>query len=188
MRHPALLLSLALSFTSAAHAAPAQPTVQPRAQQLAVFKVAALASATVTPATLRASGVTAETITIPADYLYKRDLRVRAYDLDAFLKARIPNVEELAAQGAQVMFWCRDGYAPMAKLSDLLGRGGLIAVADADAPDGMQWPNAPYKTSILTAPEIGNYVVWRAAQFPAKPQPWGLDTIYVLPAGTALKK
>lgn len=184
MRHPALLLTLALSFMSAAHAAPAQP----KAQQLAVFKVAALASATITPATLLASGARAETVTIPADYLYKRDLRVRAYDLDAFLKARIPDIENLAAQGAQVMFWCRDGYAPMAKLSDLLGRGGLIAVADTDAPDGVQWPNAPYKTSVLTAPEIGNYVVWRAAQFPAKPQPWGLETIYVLPAGTALKK
>ncbi len=42
MRHPALLLTLALSFLPAAHAAPAQP----KAQQLAVFKVAALASAT----------------------------------------------------------------------------------------------------------------------------------------------
>ncbi|ALW88193.1 hypothetical protein [Deinococcus actinosclerus] len=185
MRHPALFLTLALSAViPAAHAA----TVQPKAQQLAVFKVAALARANVTPVSLRASGVPAETVTIPADYLYKRDLRVQAYDLDAFLKARIPNVAELAAQGAQVMFWCRDGYAPTAKLADVLGHGGLLAVADADAPAGVQWPDAPYKTTVLKAPEIGNYVVWRAAQFPAKPQPWGLETIYILPAGATLKK
>lgn len=183
MRHPALLLTLALSFLPAAHAAPTQP----KAQQLAVFKVAALASATVTPATLLASGVTAETVTIPADYLYKRDLRVRAYDLDAFLKARIPDIEALAAQGAQVMFWCRDGYAPMAKLGpagsrrpDRRGgrrRHGGRAVAERAVQD-------------VRPDRAGDRQLRRVARraVPAKPQPWGLETIYVLPAGTALKK
>ena len=160
----------------------------PRAQQIAVFKVSALGRANVTPTALLAALVTPETLTIPADYLYKRDLRVQAYDLDTFLKARIPDIETLAASGAQIMFWCRDGYAPTAKLSDVLGQGGLIAVADADAPAGVQWPDAPYKNTVLKAPEIGNYVVWRRAQFPAKPQPWGLDTIYILPASAVLKK
>ncbi|SMB79204.1 hypothetical protein [Deinococcus hopiensis] len=64
-----------------------------------------------------------ETVTIAGDYLYKRDLQARTYDLDAFLKARISNTGALAAEGAQIMFWCADGYAPIAKLSDVLGQG-----------------------------------------------------------------
>ncbi|ADV66452.1 hypothetical protein [Deinococcus maricopensis] len=172
-----------LTLLGAAHAAP----VPSKAQQLALFRVTALANATVTPATLAATG-SAEMVAIPADYLYNRDVNVKAYDLDAFLRARIPNVDELAQQGAQVMFWCIDGYAPMAKLSDVLGAGGLIAVADADAPEGVTWPDAPYKNTVLKADAIGNYVVWRDAKYPAKPQPWGLATIYVLPADAAIRK
>ncbi|UBV41844.1 hypothetical protein LAJ19_09305 [Deinococcus taeanensis] len=182
MRRP-ILLTLSLALLS-----PTPLAAQPKAQQLAVFKVAALARANVTSLSLQAAGVADETVTIPGDYLYKRDLRAKVFDLDAFLKARIPNVDALAAQGAQIMFWCRDGYAPIAKLSDVLGHGGLIAVADADAPAGITWPDAPYKNTVLNADAIGNYVVWRTAQFPAKPQPWGLDTIYILPAGATLKK
>jgi len=155
---------------------------------LAYLKVTALGSARVTPMSLAASGAPAESVIIPNEYLYKRDVKVKAYDLDAFLKARIPNVEELAAQGASVKFVCIDGYAPTAKLSDILGQGGLIAVADADAPTEVQWPDAPYKDKVLKASDIGNYVVWRKASFPEKPQPWGLDTILVLPANANLKK
>ena len=166
---------------------PAQ-AAQPKAQQLAVFKVAALGSANVSGAAFRAAGLQPETVSIAADYLYKRDLQVRAYDLDAFLKARIPNVEQLAAEGAQIMFWCIDGYAPVAKLSDVLGQGGLIAVADASVAPEVRWPDAPYKNTTLKADAIGNYVVWRSAQYPAKPQPWGLTTVYILPRDAAIKK
>ncbi|UQN08284.1 hypothetical protein [Deinococcus sp. QL22] len=155
--------------------------VQPKAQQIA------LAHAVVTPTAFQAAAVAPETVTIVADYLYKRDLKVQAYDLNAFLKARISNLEELAQDGAQIMFWCLDGYAPTAKLSDVLGKGGLIATGDADVAGG-RWPDAPYKNTVLSAPAIGNYVVWRTAQFPAKPHPWGLETIYILPAGAVLKK
>jgi len=189
-----LLFVPAAPLTSLAQAAqPVQPTVQPRAvqpkaQQLAVFKVAALARAGVSDVALRAAGVRPETVTIAGDYLYRRDLQVRAYDLDAFLKARIPEVEQLAAGGAQIMFWCADGYAPIARLSDILGQGGLIAVADAGAAPGVIWPDAPYKDTVLKADAIGNYLVWRRAQFPAKPQPWGLTALYILPADAALRK
>lgn len=178
MRRPALLLLLSLL--------PAAGAV--KTNQLAYQKVSALAQARVTPVSLQAAGVAAETVTIPNEYLYKRDLRVRAYSLDAFLKSRIPNIEALARQGAIVKFLCIDGYAPTARLSDVLGQGGLIAVADADAPAGILWPDAPYKTTVLRAANIGNYLVWRAASFPAKPQPWGLDTVYVLPATANLSK
>lgn len=179
---PLSFLLLAPLLLSPAHAAP------PKAQQLAVFKVAALASANVTDTAFRAAGVPPQTVNIANDYLYKRDIQVRAYDLDAFLKARIPNVEQLAADGAQIMFWCIDGYAPIAKLSDVLGQGGLIAVAAADSAPGVAWPDAPYKDGVLKADAIGKYVVWRSAQYPAKPQPWGLVTVYILPKDAALRK
>ncbi|MVN85337.1 hypothetical protein GO986_00970 [Deinococcus sp. HMF7620] len=182
MRLPVLLIFSLLTLNAVSAAA--APT---KAQQIAVFKVAALARANVTDTALRATGVPAETVTIAADYLYGRDLNVQAYDLDAFLKARIPNIETLAQSGAQILFWCRDGYAPTAKLSDVLGQGGLIAVRDADAPEAVGWSDVPYKTSLLTAADVGNYVVWRTAQFPAKPQPWGLETVYILPANAVIK-
>ncbi|SMB81182.1 hypothetical protein [Deinococcus hopiensis] len=184
MRKPTILLPLFLASLAlgSAHA------VQPKAQQLATFKVAALARVNVSDVAFRAADLQPETVTIAGDYLYKRDLQAKAYDLDAFLKARIPNVEELAAEGAQIMFWCIDGYAPMARLSDVLGKGGLIAVADAQAPADVRWPDAPYKDTVLKADAIGNYVVWRTAQFPAKPQPWGLETIYILPKDASIKK
>ncbi|MBZ9750440.1 hypothetical protein K7W42_06145 [Deinococcus sp. HMF7604] len=118
MRLPVLLTFTLLSLNAVSAAA--APT---KAQQIAVFKVAALARANVTDTVLRAAGVPAETVTIADDYLYGRDLNVQAYDLDAFLKARIPNIEALAQSGAQILFWCRDGYAPTAKLSDVLGAG-----------------------------------------------------------------
>lgn len=178
MRRSALLLLLSLL--------PAASAVQ--TNQLAYHKVSALARARVTPASVQASGVAPETVTIPGDYLYKRDLKVRAYSLDAFLRARIPDIEALAGQGAIVKFLCIDGYAPTARLSDVLGQGGLIAVADAEAPAGVIWPDAPYKNTVLKAANIGNYLVWRAARFPARPQPWGLDTIYVLPANANLSR
>ncbi|WP_133161785.1 hypothetical protein [Deinococcus koreensis] len=178
MRRSALLLCLSLL--------PAAGAV--KTNQLAYQKVSALAQARVTPVSLQASGVAPEAVTIPNEYLYERDLRVRAYSLDAFLKARIPDIEALARQGAIVKFLCIDGYAPTARLSDVLGQGGLIAVADADAPAGVVWPDAPYKNTVLGAGNIGNYLVWRAASFPAKPQPWGLDTVYILPANANLSK
>lgn len=156
--------------------APAQAV---KADNATYLRVAAVASAAVTPTTLDLSGPDL-TAVIPNEYLYKRDLKVRAYDLDAFLKARIPNVEQLAAQGATVVFWCIDGYAPKAKLADILGKGGLIAVGDADAPAGVVWPNTPYKDKVLGTEQIGNYLVWRTESFPAKPQPWGLASIHVV--------
>lgn len=163
-------------------------TVQPKAEQILVLRVGALARAVVSDSALATAQAVPETLTIPSDYLYKRDLKVSAYDLDTFLRARIPNVAALAAQGAQIMFWCRDGYAPIARLSDILGQGGLIAVADAEAPAGVRWPDAPYKSEVLRAADIGRYVEWRTAHFPAKPQPWGLETIYILPASAAIRK
>lgn len=184
------LLTLALLTVSGASlpALAASSTVQPKAEQVLVLRVGALAHATLSDAALASAQAAPETVTISADYLYKRDLKVSAYDLDTFLKARIPGVEALAAEGAQIMFWCRDGYAPVARLSDVLGQGGLIAVADAEAPAGVRWPDAPYKNEVLRADDIGRYVEWRSTQFPAKPQPWGLETLYILPASAAIRK
>lgn len=170
MNKTPLLLSLLSTLTTAQAVKTDHATYQ---------RVAAVASAAVTPATLATSGQSV-TAVIPNEYLYKRDVKVQAYDLDAFLKARVPNVEQLAAQGATVVFWCIDGYAPRAKLADLLGQGGLIAVGDADAPAGVVWPNTPYKDKTLSAPQISNYLVWRTESFPAKPQPWGLASIHVV--------
>lgn len=132
----------------------------------------------ITPGTL--NGLQTVTFTIKQDYLYKRDLNVIAYRLDDFLRANVNNIDELARQGYVVTFLCADGYAPKAKLADLLGQGGLIAVADADAGEA-RWQPAPYKDKVLTAEEVGNYLVWENATFPAKPAPWGLVRIDINP-------
>ncbi|ACO46655.1 hypothetical protein DEDE109153_06890 [Deinococcus deserti] len=91
----------ALCLNSIASAA--TPSVPSKARQLALLKVSALAHATVSDAALAASQPQTQVVTLKADYLYKRDVSMKVYDLDTFLKARIPNVQELARQGAQVM-------------------------------------------------------------------------------------
>ena len=127
--------------------------------------------------TLKASGAPEGTFLIKNDYLYKRDLNVRAFDLDAFLKANMPNINAYAVQGWTVILRCKDGYAPKAKLADLLGAGGLLAYADADLTAPARWNPAPYKDKILSENDIDIYMVWKHDTFPAKPAPWGLASI-----------
>ncbi|WP_345465000.1 hypothetical protein [Deinococcus carri] len=176
-----ILLALTLP-TALAAPAPARS----KAQQIATYRVHALAHAAVTPATLAASGAPVQ-VTIPNDYLYKRDLRVNAYRLDDFLRARLPDLDALLARDAVVMLYCADGYAPMAKLRDLVGAGGLIAVGSPETDAQTQWPAVLYKDKPLPAAQIGNYLVWENFRYPQKPQPWGLVDVYVLPAGSAVK-
>lgn len=180
-----LFLTALLALTlPTALAAPASPRT--KAQQIALLRVQALAHAAITPATLAVSG-RPMTFTVPNDYLYHRDLRVTAYRLDDFLRARLPDLGALLARDAAVMLYCADGYAPIARLRDLVGAGGWIAASSPEVDADTRWPAVTYKDKPLPAGQIGYYLVWENHRYPEKPQPWGLVDVYVLPAGTTVR-
>ena len=85
------------------------------------------------------------------------------------------------------MLSCADGYAPVARLRDLVGAGGLIAVGSPEVSPETRWPAVTYKDQPLPAEKIGNYLVWESFRYPQKPQPWGLVDVYVLPPDAAVK-
>lgn len=180
LRRALLIAALALLPAPAAFAAPMS-----KAKQVLMYRVSAQARVQVTPAAFAAAGTLPQTVALRNDYLYGHDIRVKAYPLDAFLRASIPDLQRFLDADAKVMLYCADGYAPIAKLRDLMNSGGYIAVADAAL--GNTWPTATYKDKPLEAAAIGNYLVWENFRYPQKPQPWGLVTLYVLPADAAVK-
>ena len=159
-------------------------------RRLALLLLPALALASVAPAqsapalsislnaeTLR--GVPVTTGVFPADQLYKRDVRVQAYRLDDVLGRNVADLARLAAAGYTVTFLCSDGYAPKAKLADLLGRGGLLAFADAEA-GAARWAPVSYRDKPLNAEAVGNYLNWPGGAA-KKPVPWGVVTLELKP-------
>ncbi|KQR08700.1 hypothetical protein [Deinococcus sp. Leaf326] len=161
MRRLALLLLPTLSLASVA-AAQAAPSL----------------SVVLSTETLR--GVPVVEGIFPADQLYKRDVRVRAYRLDDVLGRNVADLERLAAAGYTVTFRCSDGYAPKARLADLLGQGGLMAFADADAGEA-RWAPATYQDKPLNADAVGYYLNWPLGGAPQKPVPWGVVTLELKP-------
>lgn len=97
-------------------------------------------------------GVPVTTGVFPADQLYKRDVRVQAYRLDDVLGRNV---------------------------ADLLGRGGLLAFADAEAGEA-RWAPVSYRDKPLNAEAVGNYLNWPGGAA-RKPVPWGVVTLELKP-------
>ena len=125
-------------------------------------------------------GVPVVTATFVRDLLYKRDVRVQARRLDDVLGRNVPELERLAAAGYTVTFRCLDGYAPKARLADLLGQGGLLAFADAEAGE-TRWHPVTYRDKALNAESIGQYLNWPRETAARKPVPWGVVALELAP-------
>jgi hypothetical protein len=54
--------------------------------------------------------------------------------------------------GVYVRFRCKDGYLPIMPLARAMGGKGLIAIRDANAPQGEDWQPLPGGTSSTLAP------------------------------------
>jgi mono/diheme cytochrome c family protein len=109
-------------------------------------------------ATLVGDAVPAITVTV-ADPVYKKPKRYTGHALAGLLRKAWPDVERRAAQGAELVFHCADGYAPSMKLARALSAEGIVAVRDLDRPANDPWePFTQGKETITPAPF---YLVWR---------------------------
>ncbi len=98
------------------------------------------------------------------DSFYKRRKRYKAVPLKDLLTAAYGGTWGENALG-EIFFDALDGYRSHAKVSVLMNDGGMIAFADADAPD---WQTMP--KGVVPGPF---YLVWiRPEQSPAKGFPW----------------
>lgn len=74
--------------------------------------------------------------TIPDDALYRRELLVEGYPLEAVLRQGFPNLLEYAQAGYLATFRRAGHDSATVKLSDLIGRGGVLGVTDYKAAGG----------------------------------------------------
>ena len=111
----------------------------------------------------------ARTITIE-DPFYRKTKHYRAVPLKDLLTAAYGGSWGENALG-EVFFDALDGYRSHAQVSVLMNEGGMVAFADADAPD---WEMLPGKT-VTPAPF---YLVWTGPeQGPKKSFPWPWQVI-----------
>jgi mono/diheme cytochrome c family protein len=93
------------------------------------------------------------------DPVYKKPKRYAGYRLADLLRKAWPDADRWAAEGAELVFHCVDGYAPSMELARALAGDGIVAVRDLDRPAGDPWePFAQGKQTITPAPF---YLVWR---------------------------
>ncbi len=105
-------------------------------------------------------GATAPVMTVTIeDPVYKKSKRYAGYRLADLLRKAWPDVDRWAAEGAELVFGCADGYAPSMDLGRALAADGIVAVRDLDRPAGDPWePFVHGKQTITPAPF---YLVWR---------------------------
>ena len=102
------------------------------------------------------------------DPVYKREQRYQGFWLRDILK-------DLARGGrpeadVYVRFRCKDGYLPIMPLPRALAAKGLVAIRDANAPQGEDWQALPGNESSSTpAP---SYLVWLSPPGDPDEYPW----------------
>lgn len=121
--------------------------------------------------------------TIPDDPLYRRALTVEGYPIEATLRRGFPKLLEYAQAGYLATFKRSGGDPVTLKLSDLIGRGGVLAVTDDEAAGGgRMWMPVEYGGKILRTPEVGYYLVWPPSS--DLPSLWGVAQIELTPPHT----
>jgi mono/diheme cytochrome c family protein len=76
-----------------------------------------------------------------------------------------------------VRFRCKDGYLPIMPLARAMGGKGLIAIRDANAPQGEDWQPLPGSgTSSTLAP---SYLVWLSPPGDPEEYPWPYQMVAI---------
>jgi mono/diheme cytochrome c family protein len=76
-----------------------------------------------------------------------------------------------------VRFRCKDGYLPIMPFARAMGGKGLIAIRDADAPQGKEWQPLPESESSSTlAP---SYLVWLSPAGDPDEYPWPYQMVAI---------
>jgi mono/diheme cytochrome c family protein len=79
--------------------------------------------------------------------------------------------------GVYVRFRCKDGYLPIMPLARAMGGQGLIAIRDANAPQGEDWQPLPGSGAASTlAP---SYLVWLSPAGDPEEYPWPYQMVAI---------
>lgn len=101
------------------------------------------------------------TAVILDDPVYKARKLYAGLSLAALLRQAWPDADRWAAQGAELVFHCADGFSPSMDLRRALAGGGVVALRDLDRPESDPWePFMHGKETITPAPA---YLVWPGA-------------------------
>lgn len=93
------------------------------------------------------------------DPVYKKPKRFSGQRLADLLRMAWPEVDRWAADGAELVFHCNDGYSPSMDLTRALSADGIVVSRDLDRPISDPWePFSQGKETITPAPF---YLVWR---------------------------
>lgn len=122
--------------------------------------------------------------TIPDDLLYRRELLVEGYPLEAVLRQGFPNLLEYAQAGYLATFRLAGHASATVKLSALIGRGGVLGMTDHEAAGGgRMWLPVESGGKTLHTNQIGYYLVWPPSSDlpPPSPSLWGVVQIDLTP-------
>jgi len=117
------------------------------------------------------------------DPVYKRTQRYQGFWLRDVLKNLDQDHPEA---GVYVRFRCKDGYLPLMPLARAMAGQGLIAIRDANAPQGKDWQPLPESgTSSALTP---SYLVWVSPSGGPDEYPWpyGMVAIELVSSSDAL--
>ncbi len=109
------------------------------------------------------------------DPVYKRKQRYQGLWLHDVLKDM--RLEGHPESDVYVRFRCKDGYLPIMPLARAMGSNGLIAIRDANAPQGKDWQQLPGSgTSSTPGP---SYIVWLSPPGDPDEYPWPYQVVAI---------
>ena len=110
------------------------------------------------------------------DPVYQRKQRYQGFWLRDVLKDLSQGLR--SETDLYVRFRCKDGYLPMMPLARAMAGKGLIAIRDANAPQGQDWQPLPpgTGTSSTLAP---SYLVWVSPPAGPEEYPWPYEMVAI---------
>jgi mono/diheme cytochrome c family protein len=109
------------------------------------------------------------------DPVYKRKQQYQGFWLGDVLKNLAQGGR--AETDVYVRFRCKDGYLPIMPLARAMGAKGLIAIRDANAPQGQEWQPLPGSATASTpAP---SYLVWISPPGDPDEYPWPYQMVAI---------
>ena len=124
-------------------------------------------------------GIEPVEITRDFDPAWKREVRMLAYPLDEFVRKAVEDFDKKLAEDAELMAYSFTGYAPILPLEHTQWGTGYIAFQEVGRPADDPWP--AFMEGKVERENIGFYMVWTDGYYPERVEPWGLETLYVLP-------
>jgi mono/diheme cytochrome c family protein len=109
------------------------------------------------------------------DPVYKQKRRYQGFWLRDVLKDL--NRGGRPEADVYVRFRCKDGYLPLMPLTRAMGGKGLIAIRDADAPQGKDWQ--PLSANGVSSTPAPSYLVWVSPAGDPEEYPWPYQMVAI---------